>query len=78
MNRSLRTLLCSRALSQLLTTCSIKYCQANTFNQYLLLTKANMKQAIKADLSNSSKNCDSAKTNSYSAFVHADAIENIA
>lgn len=34
-----------------------------------------MKQAIKADLS---KNCDSAKNNSYSAFVHADEIKNMA
>lgn len=68
-NRSLETMVCSRALSQLLTRCSIKYCQANIFNQYLWLTKANMKQALKSDLGNSSKNCDCAKHNSYSAFT---------
>lgn len=68
-NRPLEATVYSRALSQLLTRCSIKYCQANIFNQYLFLTKASVKQAIKSDLSSSSKNCDSAKTNSYSAFT---------
>lgn len=71
-------MVCSRALSLLLTRCSIKYCQANIFNQYLFLTKANMKQAIKSDLSNSSKNCDSAKNKLLCIYSHADEIENMA